>query len=116
MCLRHLPLLFEKCKIHFGNINNSSEFSIRTNLKADEKTLAKVGHALVRTNVIQGGGADTPPQIIIQVINIKTAGLGHRTLTSIIIQHYAVSAGWSHHRDHSCQGVCTSTVTSFCHK
>lgn len=83
MCLRHLPLLFEKCKIHFGNIINlsqaSSEFSIRTNLKADEKTLAKVGHALVGTNVIQGGGADTPPQIIIQVINIKTAGLGHNT-------------------------------------
>ena len=59
VCLRHLPLFFGEGKTHFGNMNNlsqaSSEFSIRTDLKADNRTLQ--GQI-----VLQDGGADTLPQ------------------------------------------------------
>ena len=53
----------EKGKTHFGNMNNlsqaSSEFSIRTDLKADEQ---RQGVPLQGQIVKQDGGADTLPQ------------------------------------------------------
>ena len=58
VCLRRLPLLFEEGKTHFGNMNNlsqaSSEFSIRTDLKADDRTRAKAGRAFTGTNLNTG--------------------------------------------------------------
>ena len=53
----------EEGKTHFGNMNNlsqaSSEFSIRTDLKADEQ---RQGVPLQGQIVKQDGGADTLPQ------------------------------------------------------
>ena len=58
VCLIRLTLLFEEGKTHFGNINSlsqaSSEFSMKTDLKADDSTRAKTWRALAGTNCNTG--------------------------------------------------------------